>query len=69
LHDERIKNIEAKNRAKENYLILLNEHIQNKQKFTEQMKKKDEITLSASKVILGFNDSASQCDAKTLNKQ
>jgi len=69
LHDERIKNIEAKSRAKENYLILLNEHIQNNQTFTEEMKKKDETTLSASKVNLGFNNFASQSDAKILNKQ
>ncbi|XP_022161651.1 uncharacterized protein LOC111027556 [Myzus persicae] len=41
LYDERIRNIEAKNRSKENYLIILDEHLKNKTKITEEQKTKD----------------------------
>ncbi|XP_026807006.1 uncharacterized protein DDB_G0285917-like [Rhopalosiphum maidis] len=41
LCDERIKNIEAKNRSKKNYLIILDEQLKNKTKIIEQEKEKD----------------------------
>ncbi|XP_060856924.1 uncharacterized protein LOC132934603 [Metopolophium dirhodum] len=41
LYDERIRNIEAKKRSKEDYLIILDEHLKNKTKITEEQKIKD----------------------------
>eukprot|EP00102_Acyrthosiphon_pisum_P024679 XP_016661889.1 PREDICTED: uncharacterized protein LOC107884413 [Acyrthosiphon pisum] len=41
LYDERIRNVEAKKRSKEDYLIILDEHLKNKTKTTEELEKKD----------------------------
>lgn len=60
-----MKNIEAKNRSKENYLILLDKHMQDKQRISQEMKKKDE-ELLAHKTIFGDNELP--CDVH-LNKQ
>jgi len=48
-----MRNIEAKNRSKENYLIILNEHLKNKSKFTEEEKKKDKTIPLAETFIFG----------------
>ncbi|KAL5241812.1 hypothetical protein ACI65C_009222 [Semiaphis heraclei] len=53
LYDERIKNIEAKNRAKQNYLMILKEHQKNKSKITQEEKKND-ITIPLAENFINF---------------
>lgn len=59
LHDERMKNIEAKKRSEENYLILLNKHMQDKQRISGEIKKSDE-ELSAQTTL--FKDNKQSCE-------
>ncbi|KAL4098782.1 hypothetical protein QTP88_023320 [Uroleucon formosanum] len=53
LYDERIRNIEARNRSKKDYLIILDEHLKNKTKITEEQKKKDKKIPSTKTFIFG----------------
>lgn len=55
LHDERMRNIEAKNRSKESYLKVLNEQLMEKRRLEEEQKK-NMIALPLSKTILGTNE-------------
>lgn len=50
-----MKNIEAKNRSKENYMILLNEHIKNKNQYAKEMKNKADTNVMQNS-ILGTNE-------------
>lgn len=61
-----MKNIEAKARSKENYLNILNEHMKNKIKIVEEIKKKNDKSMIPN-IILGANEVQSQSCAK-LNK-
>lgn len=63
LQDERMKNIEAKNLSKENYLILLDKHMMEKRQIVEEEKRNE--AKSMSKTIFGTNEE--HCDT-TLSK-
>ncbi|VVC42662.1 Domain of unknown function DUF4496 [Cinara cedri] len=65
LHDERMRNIEAKNRSKENYLILLDKDIEDKHAYKEEMKKKYETT-DTFKNILDTNNKIPANDKREL---
>ncbi|KAE9537616.1 hypothetical protein AGLY_006639 [Aphis glycines] len=57
LYDERIRNIEAKNRSKKNYLTIIDEHLKKKNQYTEELKKKD-ITIPPNKTFVFGPDQA-----------
>ncbi|KAF0761801.1 Uncharacterized protein FWK35_00013435 [Aphis craccivora] len=57
LYDERIRNIEARNRSKRNYLAIIDEHLNKKNQFTEELKKKD-ITIPLNKTFVFGPDQA-----------
>lgn len=61
-----MKNIKAKARSKENYLTILNEHLKNKIKTEEKMKKKNDKVMIPN-TILGTDEVQSSSCAK-LNK-
>lgn len=50
-----MKNIEAKKKSKKNYLILLDKHMQDKQRISEEIKKRDE-ELSAQTTLFDKNE-------------
>lgn len=65
LHEERMKNIEAKNRSKENYLIILDKHMQDKQRISEEMAKRDKELLAQTTV---FGNNERHCQANSNKK-
>lgn len=65
MHDERIKNIEAKIRSKKNLCIILDEHLKKKSKTEKEAEIKSNIVPTT---MIGTDEHQRQSNAK-LNKQ